>query len=150
LTNVQGISSLASIGHTPVGDPDGDGDSQRISAAGQLFTKLEQLKQQDPAKLKQVLTQIANQLNTASQQAQGSQAQFLSQLATRFQNAAQTGDITQLQPQHAHGHHRHAAQQAYAQNQQSPQQLLLDALQSTSQQPASASTIQNVLSGVLG
>jgi hypothetical protein len=146
LADLQGINGSTSLtqatNSTSVNDPDGGSDSQRISGAGQLFSKLQQLQQQDPTKFKQVLTQIASELQTAAQQqGQGNQAQFLTQLANKFQTAAQTGDLTPLQPQQGvqgahHGHH-HRAQQAYGQNQQNPQQLLVNSLQSASQQSAS-------------
>jgi hypothetical protein len=100
-------------------DPDGDGsgsaggvqgggqDSAKISGPGQLYNNLQQLQQKDPDKFKQVVTDIANQLQTAAQQAgQNPAGQFLSNLADKFQNVANGGDLSQLQPHHHH-HHAH-------------------------------------------
>ncbi len=98
------------------------GDSVNVSQASQLFSQLQQLQQSDPDKFKQVLTNIASELQSAAQGKSGFEAQTLSDLATKFQNVANGGDISQLKPpsssnsdqytqqgavstKHHHGHH---------------------------------------------
>jgi hypothetical protein len=92
------------------GDADGStGAATSVSPFAQLLSQLQQLQQTDPAKLKTVLTDVANALQGAAQQA-GSQGQFLAGVASRFQEAAQTGDLSLLQPagrHHGHHHHHH-------------------------------------------
>lgn len=88
-------------------------DSASISGPGQLYGNLQKLLAKDPDKFKQVVTQIANQLQSAAQQeGQDPVGQFLSKLADKFQNVANGGDLSRLQP-HRHGHHAH---QTYNQN----------------------------------
>jgi hypothetical protein len=154
VTSLQGISSLPQPSQTQqsgqVSDPDAASDSAGISQASQFLSKLEQLKQQDPAQFKQVLSQIADKLTAAAQQqTQGTDSQFLTQLADKFRNAAQTGDLSQLQPPAGghHGHHHHVAQ-AYAQNQQDPTQLLLSSAQNSGQSTGLTSNTQNLLASV--
>ncbi len=83
------------------------------------MSQLEQLQQKDPAKLKQVLAQIAKQLSAAAQlNGSGSQRDALARLANRFKNASQTGDLSQLKSRNGlMGRHRRA-HQAYVQSQQ--------------------------------
>ena len=92
--------------------------SATISGPGQLLSDLEQLQAQNPAEFKQVVTQIASQLQAAAQQqGQTPQGQFLSKLASEFQNVANGGSLSQLQDggslsqlqsaHHGHHHHHH-------------------------------------------
>lgn len=97
-------------------------DSVNVSQPAELFSKLQQLQQTDPDKFKQVLTNIAGELQNAAKGKSGFEAQALSDLATKFQNVANGGDISQLKPpsssnsdqytqqgavsaKHHHGHH---------------------------------------------
>jgi hypothetical protein len=110
-----GLTGIQQASKVPAGaDPDGDGDvhgvgrdSAAISGPGKLLSRLQQLQAQDPAKFKQVMTDISGKLQTAAGQATGGQGQFLSGLASQFQAAASSGDLSGLRPQRAHGHHRH-------------------------------------------
>jgi hypothetical protein len=92
--------------------------SAEISKPGELFSKLQQLAQQDPDKFKQIAGSIADNLRTAAQQAGGNGSSFLNKLADRFDQAAQSGDLSSFQPHqeeqgaggvqgqhHHHGHH---------------------------------------------
>jgi hypothetical protein len=107
----------------------GPAATSQVSPAGQLLSQLAQLRQKDPAKYKQLLTDFANQLKAAAQKATGAQAQSLSQLADKVQKAADTGDLSPLKPPQAtHGHHHHHGARAYQQAQQSAQPQTLDAL----------------------
>lgn len=73
----------------------------------QFFNNLQAWQQQDPDKLKSVLSDIADKLNTAADSATGKQAQMLHDLAQKYQEAAKTGDLSQLKPAHRHhGRHR--------------------------------------------
>jgi hypothetical protein len=87
--------------------------SADISKPGELFSKLQQLQQQDPVKFKEVIGEIAQSLHDAAGHAKGRGADFLTQLADRFDQAAQTGELPAPAPQEsrsggsAHGHHHH-------------------------------------------
>jgi hypothetical protein len=90
------------------------GDSAHISGPGQLLGQLQQLQAQDPTKFKQLVSDIASQLQAAAQQTTGIQANFLSELAGKFQTAATTGNVSSLLPNH-HGHHVHGTYNAQGQ-----------------------------------
>ena len=109
----------ANSGVTPALDACGDQRGScraSVSPLAHILSQLQQLQQTDPAKLKTVLTDIANRLQAAAQQASGSEGQALSNLASKFQQAAQTGNLSALQPGHHHHHgHRHGAAAAYQQ-----------------------------------
>jgi hypothetical protein len=88
----------------------------QFSGPGQLFGRLQQLAEQDPAKFKAVAQSISDQLRAAAKQGSGKGADFENQLADRFAAAAQAGDLSALQPkgppggggaEHAHHHHGH-------------------------------------------
>jgi hypothetical protein len=93
----------------------GDGDD--LSQAGQLFARLQSLRQADPAKFKATLQKIADTLRTQATSTDASQShnQGLLKLAEAFQKAGDTGSLNGLQPgADATGktHHHHA--RAYA------------------------------------
>jgi len=89
-----------------------------LSQAAQLFSKLQDISQTNPAQFKQLTAQISTQLQAEAQKATGSAETFLSNLASQFNNASQTGSASDLQPQqtqtgsHHHGHHHHSSSQA--------------------------------------
>ncbi len=70
--------------------------STDISPNAQLLNKLKQLEAQDPAKFKQVVTDIANQLTTAAQSGTGDRQKFLAGLAAVF-TKAESGDLSGFQ-----------------------------------------------------
>ncbi|MGD0088734.1 MAG: hypothetical protein ABSE73_02335 [Planctomycetota bacterium] len=78
--------------------------------AAQLLKDLQTLKQTDPAKLKTVLSEIADNIDNAAQKVGGSQGQMLTDLASKFRDAAKTGDLSKLPtpPQQAPGKTRQA------------------------------------------
>jgi hypothetical protein len=106
-SSVESIPDVAQIGAS----------STSISKPGELMSKLQQLQQQDPAKLKEVAGELSQSLKTAAQSATGADAQKLNKLADGLANVASTGDLSSLQPQRAagaggsggahHGHHHH-------------------------------------------
>lgn len=92
-----------------------------ISKPAQEMKKLAALQQSDPAKFKEVVSQIADQLSQAASSQTGAAADKLNEMADKFEKAADSGDLSSLQPP-AHkggggGHHAHAA---YAQNARPP------------------------------
>src|SRR6266849_5500784 len=112
-------------GGGPVSGPNDQGDAEHISPGAQFLARLEQLKQNDPTKFKEVLTKAADQLSAAAQQ-QGvdtPEGQFLSQLAARFKNVAEGGDISQLLRAGPAGNR---VEGAYGQANRSVQQALHD------------------------
>lgn len=98
-----------------VAAPDNDGDadgakgaaSVNVSKQGRLFSQLQSLAQNDPAKFKQVVSDAANALRSDAQQQQGQGSDALNALADKLQKAADTGDVSPLKPQGSHGHHHH-------------------------------------------
>ena len=115
LSDTTQASAIGAVGSSQV-------DSVNVSQPAELFSKLQQLQQTDPDKFKQVLTNIAGELQSAAKGKSGFEAQTLSDLATKFQNVANGGDISQLKPpsssnsdqytqqgavstKHHHGHH---------------------------------------------
>ena len=144
VSSVSGVSSNSGGSSSPVSaaQPAATAD---ISPAGSFFGNLEKLKEQDPAKLKQVLSDISTQLQTAAQSASGSQQQFLTQLADKFQSASQSGDISALQAHKDHGHgghhHHHAETEgagAYSASTPTAADAINGAQSTTGTQPAAA------------
>jgi hypothetical protein len=85
----------------------------QISGPGQLFSRLQQLAQQDPAKFKEVTQHISDEIRKTAGQSSGKASDFENALADRFEAAAQSGDLSSFKPpaagdgaKQAH-HHRH-------------------------------------------
>jgi len=86
-----------------------------VSAQGHLMQQLQALHDSDPAKFKQVVSAMAASLRNDAQGATGQTADRLSQIASRLDQVAESGDLSQLAPQHSgsapgsgkahHGHH---------------------------------------------
>ena len=95
------VSHSSNTCQTIPGAGSGSGDGADISGPGKVFAGLKQLASQDPAKFKEVASDIADKLKdaagTAGSSAAGA-AQFLTDLASKFETAAQTGDVSGLQP----------------------------------------------------
>ncbi len=123
------------------------GDTKTISPAGQLFADLQALQQSDPAKFKQVLTDIANKLSSLSQQSgtSSSTSQILTDLSKSLEQVANSGDITQLLPK-KHAHHAHQAASSAASNQPSN---LLQLLNNGTGQTGSSTSIQDILNSLV-
>ena len=93
-------------------------DSGRLSPFAQWMSTLQQLQQSDPARYRQVASQIATNLQSAAQTAQSqgntTAANQLNQIATDFTNASQNGQLPDIQDLasaiagHRHHHHAHA------------------------------------------
>lgn len=101
--NTQALASVLQASPTGTsavgGTTDGDVGQPKVSRQAQFLNKLQQLATSDPAKFKQVTTDIAAKLTQAAQaQGQTAQGQSLSALAAKFQTVAQTGDLSALQP----------------------------------------------------
>ncbi len=97
LSNVSAISgSLAASDPSAVTGT----DTTKLSKMGDLMSQLQGLESSDPAKAKQVLSQIATTLKAQS----GSDPKLAS-VAAKFDQAAQTGDLSVLQPNKSGGHH---------------------------------------------
>jgi hypothetical protein len=93
--------------------------SARFSKPGELFSKLQQLAEQDPEKLKEVAGKIADSLHQAAAKTGGA-GEFLEKLAASFDEVAKSGDLADLRPKndapptgpapgqrHIHHHHHH-------------------------------------------
>ena len=94
-----------------------------ISKPGELFSKLQKLKAQDPDKYKEVVSDLADKLKTAAGSATGKDQEVLNNLAAKFQDAANGGDLTLGPPANGAGSPKGPAA-AYAQNSSSAQQGL--------------------------
>jgi hypothetical protein len=81
-----------------VSTTDSTTDTVDISKPAQLYSKLQQLASSDPAKLKEVCSTIADQLESASKSATGFDSKMYSDLAGKFRNVAEGGDVSQLKP----------------------------------------------------
>jgi hypothetical protein len=87
----------------------------RISRPGQLFSRLQELSQKDPAKFKEVTRRISEEIRESTAQSSGKAAELESALADRIASAAESGDLSSLKPpdpgdaaQVAQHHHHHA------------------------------------------
>ena len=138
-----GATSIADI----LGGAKQTGDTKSISPAGQLFSDLQALQQSDPAKFKQVLADIAKQLNSASQATgtSSSESKILSDLANTLQQVSDTGDLSSLLPKKKH--HAHHAQAAG--NQQANLLQLLNNNNNGTQQTTGSTSIQDILSSLV-
>jgi hypothetical protein len=146
------IANKTSGTSTPVGLADtssaSSSGSADLSDAAKFFSKLQNLAQTDPAKFKQLTSQISSELQTAAQGATGSQATFLSNLAGQFQTTSQTRSASALQPPSTsqspaggHHHHHHIQYQSSSDASNSSSDSLLSAGSSSSANPNSTSDV---------
>jgi hypothetical protein len=95
----------------PTSDGPGAPATANISGPGRMFHQLSELSKSDPAKFKQVVSDMASALRADAQNATGDQASRLSQLADRLDKVAQSGNLSDLAPQSGSGsegaHHAH-------------------------------------------
>lgn len=101
LTTTAAVSSLSSpsaSGTSDTSEASGVAASADMSKPAELLNKLKQLKQQDPTKFKQVMSDIADELRTAAKNSGAAGGAMLSKLADKFEQAGQTGDLSTLQP----------------------------------------------------
>jgi hypothetical protein len=75
----------------------GEAATVQISRPGQLLSKLQQLKLENPLKFTQLLSDTAGKLRAISQEGGGDHT--LARLAAGFQKAADSGDLSALQQQ---------------------------------------------------
>ncbi len=89
-TETSSLASMTGIATT---------DSADFSRPAEFFSKLQQLKDSDPEKFKQVCSDIAAKLRAAAEERGDTpEGKMLSELAEKFQNVADGGDISQLKP----------------------------------------------------
>jgi len=112
--DLQGSQRPSSI--PPAGS--GPAATTTISTPGELFSKLQQLQEKDPAQFKQVMSSLASDLRSEAAKTDGPQSAFMTKLADRFDQAAQSGNLSAAKPDeaqgaqgahkhHGHGHHHH-------------------------------------------
>ncbi len=99
----------------------GQAASVDISKPGELFSKLQKLKTQDPDEYKKVVTDIADKLTKAAAGATGKDQDFLSKLASTFQKAEDGSDLQLPQPPGGGQGGAKSAQALYAQSGQTQQ-----------------------------
>jgi hypothetical protein len=115
VANVSNVSATSAVGTSRArrssSIPPAGGGAPQISKFGDLLSKLQDLSAKDPAKFKQVASDIASKLKDAS----GSDPR-LKDLADKFSKAAESGDMSAFQPPAAAagaggasggGHHHH-------------------------------------------
>jgi hypothetical protein len=134
-----GLQSASSITSSRLGT-----DCKEVSKPGEFFNKLKNLQETDPAKFKETVSKIADELENASKDSSlGNATGMLTDLAKKFRDVANGGDIAQLQPPqpptdtsgvsgaHKHQHH-HKAQQYSQQGQTSTDMITSAGAQSNS------------------
>jgi hypothetical protein len=110
LGNHSNAGTSTSTPASSIQDSNGNVD---LSAAAQLFSKLQDLSQSNPSQFKQLTAQVSAQLQADAQQATGAASNFLSDLSAKFNTASQTGSTASLTPHGHHGHHHSSSQAAY-------------------------------------
>ncbi|MFA6449751.1 MAG: hypothetical protein WCX65_09800 [bacterium] len=119
-----------------------------FSKPSELISKLEQLKNEDPQKFKDILKEISDTLKTAATDTEGTDSNlssFLTMLSDKFAEVSETGDISKLappEPKHQEG----VSQSKVAQydSNSGGQQSLLEMLMALLQQlGASSATASN-------
>lgn len=113
----------------------------QFSKMGQLMSQLQNLESTNPDQAKQVLSNIASQLNSQAQADGGNS--HLTALANKFSQAASTGDLSVLQPPQSGGggHHHHHVQASSSSSDTG------DGSDSTDQSQAVDQLMQTVASG---
>ncbi len=109
ISALQQVSAATNSAAVAAPTSSGKGDSVELSGPAKLFSALQQLASQDPAKFKTVTADIASKLQAAAgtDSTSGTSGNsFLATLASKFQQASQTGDVSVLQPPSG-GHHSH-------------------------------------------
>jgi DNA polymerase III gamma/tau subunit len=112
-TTVQGTGSTNKIAGNTTTDIASAADNGQISRFAQVLNTLQQLQQSNPAKYRQLTTQIATSLQNAAQTAQSegntTAASRLTQLARDFANASQNRQLPNIRDlaQAIGGHHQH-------------------------------------------
>jgi hypothetical protein len=69
-----------------------------LSKGGELLSKLEELKTDDPEAFAETLTEISESLAEEAASAEGKDKEMLEDLADKFATAAKTGDLSGLEP----------------------------------------------------
>ena len=102
--HIQTAVTAALSGASTAGDPSGanksaDDDAVSLSGPARSLGRLQELATSDPARFKDVVTQISDRLSTAADSAStpGLRA-ALGDAAARFGEAATTGDVSSLRP----------------------------------------------------
>lgn len=97
-TSTDAGSTLGAASGTPA-------DSTHVSGPGQLLAKLEQLRQSDPSKFKQVMSSLSDTLAEEAKSSSDPRGQkMLSELSAKFKAAGESGDLSGLTPpQHGPG-----------------------------------------------
>lgn len=93
------LNEAAKKANTDYGNP--MGTSVAFSKPSELLSKIEQLKNENPEKFKDVMRDIASLLRKASEDAAGTNSdasKYLGVMAGIFRNIADTGDASKLQP----------------------------------------------------
>ena len=119
-SGMQGVSGVAGPPLAPTTssagrldtDGDADGGRVRVSPRAQFLSNLQSLAKTDPAKAKQMLTDLEGTMRSRAAEAGGARGAQLSQLADRIHQAATTGDYSSLMPSSSSGGSRGAAYHA--------------------------------------
>jgi|SRR5579871_224779 len=113
-------------------------DEQQLSPIAQVIGTLQQLQQSNPGEYRQVIQQIAANLQSAAQTAQSdgdtTAASQLSQLAADFSNASSSSQLPSLQElaQAVGGHHHHHAHAAATGSASNPLAIIENTLSASS------------------
>jgi len=128
-------------------------DTANVSGPGEMYAKLQQLQQQDPAKFKEVCQSISEELQAAAdEQGDSFNGNMLSDLADKFASVAEGGDISQLQPPPPPppGNGPEAVSGQYTQQDQELIQQMLDSLNTSStSETSSQDAMQQIFSSIM-
>jgi hypothetical protein len=133
-TSVDPIKPPSPAAQAPGGAVDDDqdgGSTTQVSEGAQFLSKVQDLEKSDPARAKQVLTDLATKVRGQAKQG-GAHADKLGALAEKLQKAAKTGDLSPLakakRRRGVRGGQGGQVQQAYAQQAQAAGPDLLSML----------------------
>ncbi|MBI5542570.1 MAG: hypothetical protein HY901_01680 [Deltaproteobacteria bacterium] len=104
--SVASISESGSLGSIGLGRgiasstraSESDAAPTDVSKMGETMKQLQQLKEGDRSKFKEVMARISEKFEARASEATGRKADFLQALADKFQHASESGDMSALRP----------------------------------------------------
>lgn len=119
LQQLQRVRQQQTSEETSESSDSGKASAVRISKPAEMMQKLTALQENDPAKFKAVVGEIADKLSEAAESADSEEAKAqLTKMSEAFSKAGQTGDLSALQPPERRAESRppSSAMEAYKRN----------------------------------
>jgi len=104
-SNINAGATRAKRSSDAPGGASGASTAQNLKS---MFSKLQQLSQQNPGQFAKVTSDLASQFRDAAKNASGEDAARLTKLADGLDQASKSGNLSSMQPKKAGGHHHHA------------------------------------------